>query len=79
MLVVRSQDREDLIVDDVMYSIEDSCISVGNTYRPTIFIIARYSTEEKALKVLDMLEKHIMNCGLHNKVNFQFPQDEEVE
>ena len=35
--------------------------------------------KEKALKALDMLEKHIMNCDLHNKVNFKFPKDDEVE
>lgn len=36
--------------------------------------IARYSTEEKTLKVLDMIEKHLMNS-----IIFQMPQDEEVE
>lgn len=41
--------------------------------------VAEYSTKEKALKALDMLEKHIMNCDLHNKVNFKFPKDDEVE
>lgn len=50
-------------------------------------IIAEYSTEEKAIKVLDMIEDAYKSCNrehlmgnfafVQNKV-FQLPQDEEV-
>ena len=54
--------------------------------------IARYSTEEKALKVLDMIDKHLDNQSKiveqsmneyiisdMNSIIFQMPTDEEVE
>ena len=51
-------------------------------------ILGAYSTEEKAIKVLDMIEDAYLNCNhssmmwnyafVENKV-FQMPQDSEVE
>ena len=44
---------------------------------------AVYSTEEKALKVLDMIQKLIINAYLNHDYQiggvFQMPQDDEVE
>lgn len=50
--------------------------------------LGKYSTEEKAIKVLDMIEDAYLNCNhssmmwnyafVENKV-FQIPQDEEVK
>ena len=40
------------------------------------YLIGKYSTEEKALLVLDMLEKVAMYPG---NTLFQMPQDEDVE
>lgn len=91
MLVVRSQDKKGLIVNNVVYCVDDKNINVShmNDYEATI---ATYSTEEKALKVLDMLEKYCCEHSFryHNYNNsvpieeyinipFQFPQDDEVE
>ena len=54
----------------------------------TKIILGTYSTEEKAIKVLDMIENAYLNCNhssmmwnyafVENKV-FQMPQDEEVK
>ena len=48
--------------------------------------IARYSTEEKALKVLDMIERFFNDVEYHKTLGhtldeyvYQLPQDEEVE
>lgn len=45
--------------------------------------IAEYSTKEKALKVLDMIQEHIKNMyigtGTYMGKPFQMPQDSEVE
>lgn len=67
---IRSQDRKKLteIHDVTIYhdkQIWDGCSFIGE-----------YSTEEKALLVLDMLEKVAMYPG---NTLFQMPQDEDVE
>lgn len=66
MLVVRSQRKVKLLVDDVMYFIVREsnkyiiCASkINNINNYNYTITAEYSTEEKALKVLDMLETFI--------------------
>ena len=46
------------------------------------FSIARYSTEAKALKVMEMLQKQFLDycCNYHSQSGvFCFPKDEEVE
>lgn len=46
------------------------------------FIVAKYSTEEKALKVMKMLQKQFLDycCNYHSQSGvFCFPKDEEVE
>lgn len=78
MLVVRSQDKKSLIVDDVVYVI-NNC---GYIYCDKVsfqegFIMAKYSNEKKAIKVLDMLEKALIE-SLDN-LYFKFPKDNEVE
>lgn len=42
-------------------------------------IIAVYSTEEKALKVLDMIEDACRNVAFTDGVVFRMPADEDVE
>ena len=96
-MLIRSQDKKMLCPLNLMgiYPLtkkeKDKDIVIHN-----IFIvvhgeevdIAVYSTEEKAIKVLDMIENAYLNCNhssmmwnyafVENKV-FQMPQDEEVE
>lgn len=67
---VRSQDRKKLteIHDVTIY--HDKQIWAGCSF------IGEYSTEEKSLKVLDMIQENLEYP--YNEV-FQMPQDEEVE
>ena len=67
---VRSQDRKKLteIHDATIY--HDKQIWAGCSF------IGEYSTEEKALLVLDMIEKVSMYQG---NTLFQMPADDEVE
>lgn len=67
---IRSQDRKKLteIHDVTIY--RDKQIWAGCSF------IGEYSTEEKALKVLDYIEDSLEYP--HNTV-FQMPQDDEVE
>ena len=78
MLVVRSQDREKLIVNNVAYYIYNDenyniCASNLNDLESDV-TLAKYSTEEKALKVLDMLEEFFT---ADKNGTFNFPKDYE--
>lgn len=66
---IRSQDRKKLIELHDVTIYHDKQIWAGCSF------IGEYSTEEKALKVLDRIEELIENqCGL----TFYMPQDDEV-
>ena len=94
-MIIRSQDNETLIVDNIEYVIYDTDIYYKR-FDNELEIIAEYSTHEKALKVLDMLEKYCLKhfykntydyCGYDYKTGiycltkevFKFPKDDEVE
>ena len=73
MLVVRSQSRWSLMVDDVVYSIShyksEGIYDIEADYTKNgEVVLATYSTKQKALKVLDMLEAFANNDKelLHN-------------
>ena len=73
---IRRQDKEMLI--------EAVCIYLGSgnhicasTAEGDNWYIGKYSTKEKALKVLDMIQKLI--CDYKIRGLFQMPQDDEVE
>ena len=83
---IRSQDKEALTNGDIIYYCDKSgmvrCGKLGicDDYD---LVLAVYSTKEKALKVLDMIQKLIINAYLNHDyqigVVFQMPQDDEVE
>jgi len=87
---IRSQDKEALTNGDIIYYCnkygmytEIRCGKVGSSDDYDL-VLATYSTKEKALKVLDMIQKLIKEqIRLHNDwqigVVFQMPQDDEVE
>ena len=94
-MIIRSQDNETLIVDNIEYVIYDTDIYYKR-FDNEAEIIAEYSTYEKALKVLDMLEEYCLKhfykntydyCGYDYKTDiycltkevFKFPKDDEVE
>lgn len=67
---IRSQDKKKLIELHDVTIYHDKQIWGGCSF------IGEYSTEEKALLVLDMIEKVSMYQG---NTLFQMPQDDEVE
>lgn len=79
---IRSQDKENLAdANDIgIIDIQNGVVQIYVNDQ----IYAVYSTKEKALKVLDMIQKLIKEqIRLHNDwqigVVFQMPQDDEVE
>ena len=80
---IRSQDKEVLTNGDTIYyctkygmytEIRCGKAGINDDYD---LVLAAYSTKEKALKVLDMIQKFI--CDYKIKELFQMPQDDEVE
>ena len=67
---VRSQDKK------ILTEISDLDIDGANQIWGGCSLIGKYSTEEKALKVLDEIEKQIEYPYVEV---FQMPQDDEVE
>ena len=60
----------------VLVNAKEICIEDKTKIWAEGYLIGKYSTEEKALLVLDMIEKVSMYPG---NTLFQMPQDEEVE
>ena len=77
---IRSQDKEMLLNCEGFDILDEDTIWVVYGCNTTL---ATYSTYEKALKVLDMIEEHIENMyiGIGNYMGkpFQMPQEEELE
>ena len=94
---IRSQNKLRLVnssainINDILYKTLGVCfidVVIEHNY---VMKIAEYTTKEKALKVLDMMEKHlsakIVEFDLNGKITrevckadyvFQMPQDNEV-
>ena len=77
---IRSQNKQILTNVDTSNGImineyPDECL-ISLEYANTSFDLGRYSSKEKALLVLDMIEKVSMYSG---NTLFQMPQDEDVE
>lgn len=88
-MIIRSQDKKKIVNFDVCHlSITaDHCIVATNgvvSYPSEMLsgVIGEYSTEEKAIKVLDMICKAYKDfCDYSNIKNnrlFEMPQDSEV-
>ena len=82
---IRSQDKRFLVDINIAFVVERQIVGITSyaiCYHKEIDIdLGVYSTYEKALKVLDKIEKHIENMyiGVSNYMGkpFQMPQDEE--
>ena len=80
---IRSQDKK------ILTEIHDVEIDSGFIVWGSGSLIGEYSTQEKAIKVLDMIqekiiERELMNFGLAKRFSyehcaFQMPQDDEVK
>lgn len=87
---IRSQNKEVLInANEVRIVYEDTYCIVCDYYDGELYYLGEYSTKEKAMKVMDMIEEEIIKCEAmitvdsvpfyDRKVVFQLPKDEEVE
>lgn len=89
---IRSQGKRNLVCADNIYiepssEVVNGKVTQGYFIRCSnnkwIFLLGVYSTEEKAKKVLDMIEEHIKNMyigsGNYMGKPFQMPQDSKVE
>ena len=81
-LWIRSQDKENLINVNKL-EITDFCDADKNAVWWDEVLLGKYSSKEKALKVLDMIQELIKNMyvGMTNYMGkpFQMPLDSEVE
>ena len=79
---IRSQDKEILIEANLVFIEEfNGNFEVKKWFGDTL-ILGTYSTKEKAIKVLDMIQELILYTyygGNEPKKLFQMPQDHEVE
>lgn len=87
---IRSQDKETLINCNVIeyndFYVKNAIVATSETISRTI--IGKYSTKEKALKVLDMIHNKIIELDknkflgmteqIYIRCVFQMPQDNEV-
>lgn len=86
---IRSQDKKFLIEATNIQYLED-CNVIVNSNDEDYTLLGKYSTEEKALKVLDMIQDKIGRMEMlkfcinnsviinHEDFVFQMPQEEEV-
>lgn len=93
-MIIRSQDKKSITNFSQLTDISIHPIGTNNKYYSVVacypfaigddysnMSIGKYSTEEKAIKVLDMIEKQYLDycCNYHSKSGiFQMPQDSEV-
>lgn len=85
-MIIRSQDKKKIVNFDICHlSITtDHCIVATNgvvSYPSEMLsgVIGEYSTEDKAIKVLDMIEDACRNVAFTDGVVFRMPADEDVE
>jgi hypothetical protein len=78
-MLIRSQDKTYLIhMDGLEIFIFEKEIKVSRWVDHS-YVIGAYSTREKALKVLDMIQDYYTNTINSRCRVFQMPQDSEVE
>lgn len=87
-MLIRSQNKEVLAVLESMFDVEASggmiCARKHNGW---VCLLGKYSTQSKALKVLDMVQesyekyehKKVFKIGLSTFKTFQMPEDREVQ
>lgn len=78
-MIIRSQDKK-RISNIATCNLIALVNTQGTTKNITVdgMVIGTYSTEEKAIKVLDMIEDACRNIAFTDGIVFQMPQDSEV-
>lgn len=76
---VRDQSKEEVVNASAIWYVDSFILKDGNYIIGRAdgmkYLLGEYSTKEKVLKVLDIIQKHINNV---NYGVFQMPQDDEV-
>lgn len=78
---IRSQNKQVLMKVNKIDYVGEAGILGHDDSNETFTILGKYSTEEKAIKVLDMIQELILYTycsGIEPKKVFQMPQDSEV-
>lgn len=80
---IRSQDKKRLVnCNSFFYSdclaLEEGCFILSYENATNLVCLGNYSNKEKALKVLDMIQKELNEEFEMNLEVFQMPQDGEV-
>lgn len=87
-MIIRSQDKKQITNFEQITDI--SVLASGDEFDIQVFYpfsiddgyaqmrLATYSTEEKAIKVLDMIENACRNIAFTDGIVFHMPQDSEV-
>lgn len=79
-MIIRSQDKKKIFNLEQIRKIDCETNSV---MVDDISVIGTYSTEEKAIKVLDMIQNAYVECEANtawgDDIAFQMPSNEEVE
>ena len=82
-MIIRSQDKRIIANLDNCMRIEviecDGYFAIGSYERTRYARLGHYSTEKKAIKVLDMIEDACRNVAFTDGVVFRMPADEDVE
>lgn len=74
IMLIRSQDRTKLVDITGKTIIVSGINDIEISYANSSVRLGHYTSKEKAIKVLDMIQESCINCH----IDFQMPQDEEV-
>ncbi len=85
-MLIRSQDRTKLIDIAGKTIAIDRANAIGITYANSNVLLGKYTSKEKAIKVLDMIQETykqqkteiIYREGIYDIGTFQMPEDNEV-
>lgn len=69
-MIIRSQDRRTLIVDNLVYGVSYDNSDIYFWIMERAFKVASYSTKEKAIKALDMLEEYCLKHFYKNTYDY---------
>lgn len=81
-MIIRCQEKKGIANFDNIDSItlhENNEIYAYNGCLESKLLLGKYSTEEKAIKVLDMIENAHRSMSFTDSVVFRMPKDEDVE
>lgn len=90
-MIIRSQDKKGIVnfanidvvkLNEIQISISNDCWDFDISYynsNGNVELLGEYSTKEKAIKVLDMIEDAYRSMSFTDGAVFRMPDDEDVE